>query len=121
MKDMKESTSSKVKMDLLQHLRKMAMQMINDGHGDGEVPGHMESVQVAAKDKAGLAEGLDKAKEIVGRDAHGSLSKIPGVEGVNDEMASEPDDALEETSEEDPAALKAEIEKLKAELAKHGK
>jgi hypothetical protein len=134
MEDKKLPVHHQAKLALLKDLRKMAMHMISEGSGDSEVPGHMEKVMVAAKDKEGLAKGLDKAKEIVGQDAGGSMSRMDGVEGANDEMASEgaeegsPEEEASESHEEaqaegdedHPEVAKAK-EHLKALLAKHKK
>lgn len=60
--DMKDAAKLKV----LKHLKELASSMMGD-----DVKGGMEGlkkVTVAAPDKAGLQEGLDKAKELMGHD-----------------------------------------------------
>jgi len=90
------------KLDLLKDLRKMAMGMISEGSGE-EMPEHMQKVMVAAKDKEGLEEGLEKAKDI--------------VEGSESEM----EDSEEEMEEESPEEIQAKIEELQAKLNKMNK
>jgi hypothetical protein len=98
-----DNPKKQAKLDLLKDLRKMAMGMISDGAGE-EMPGQMQKVMVAAKDKEGLKEGLEKAEEIV------------GGEESEDSM-----DDMEEESEESPEELKAKIEELQAKLSKLNK
>jgi hypothetical protein len=87
------------KLDLLKDLRKMAMGMISDGTGE-EMPHQMQKVMVAAKDKEGLKEGLEKAEEIVG--------------GESPEGEEDSEEEVEDS--ESPEALKAKIQELQAKL-----
>ena len=98
-----DSMRKQAKLDLLKDLRKMAMGMINSGEGE-EMPGHMQKVMVAAKDKEGLEEGLDKAKEV--------------LEGSEDLMEDSEDSEMPEleSDEDSPEALKAKIKELQAKL-----
>lgn len=121
--------AKKAKMDNLQALRKMAMSMINSHaaldsdsseHGTMAPLGHMEKVMVAAKDKAGLAKGLDKAKDLLSAEPsmhepeESMLDSSPegedeheGTDGGEGEDDSEPKDHLahEEASEEEDDGL----------------
>lgn len=60
----------KAKFEMLKALKKMAQEEM----GDKLVPElkGMQKVTVAAKDKSGLEEGLEKAKEIVGGESEDS-------------------------------------------------
>lgn len=63
-KDMKKSSSKmKGKMSALKGLHKMASDMM------GQDMMGLKKVSVMAKDKKGLAQGLDKAKQMVEPDA----------------------------------------------------
>jgi hypothetical protein len=97
-----DNPKKQAKLDLLKDLRKMAMGMISDGSGE-EMPGELQKVTVAAKDKEGLKEGLEKAEDLV------------GGEESEDSM-----DDMEE-DEESPEVLKAKIEELQAKLSKLSK
>ncbi len=59
----------KAKLDVLQALRKVAMELIkekaDEGLSDG-APEAMQKVAVMAKDKEGLKQGLEKAEDILG-------------------------------------------------------
>ncbi len=94
------------KMDMLKALRKMAMDMINEGGQDEEEM--LQKVTVAAKDKEGLKKGLEKAEDV--------LEGMP--EGESEEMESEDEMDLEESPEEDIAALEAKLAALKAKKLK---
>ncbi len=77
----------------------------------------MGKVSVSADSKEGLKEGLDKAKDLVG--------KTPEMESLNpeestEEEASESPEMEAEEHEPTPEELMAEIEELKAKLAKLG-
>jgi hypothetical protein len=103
---MKNNPKKQAKLDLLKDLRKMAMGMISDGAGE-DMPEQMQKVMVAAKDKEGLEEGLEKAQEIVG-------GEDESEEGEMSEME-------DESEEESPEMIQAKIEELKAKLAKVSK
>jgi hypothetical protein len=103
---MKNNPKKQAKLDLLKDLRKMAMGMISDGAGE-DMPEQMQKVMVAAKDKEGLEEGLEKAQEIVG-------GEDESEEGEMSEME-------DESEEESPETIQAKIEELKAKLAKVSK
>jgi hypothetical protein len=101
MEDKKMPMHRKAKMDLLKQLRRMAMDMIHeDSMGGEEDAAGLQKVTVAAKDKEGLKQGLEKAEDV--------LEDMP-------ELA-EADDAEEDA--EDPAELEAKIAELQAKLAK---
>jgi hypothetical protein len=112
-KKKKELSMDKMaKMDMLKALRKMALDMINEGDA-GEEMDALQKVTVAAKDKEGLKAGLEKAEEV--------LEKMPGEEDDSEELAEKEDEesADEEMSEEDEiAALEAKLEALKAKKLK---
>lgn len=97
------------KMDTLKALRKAAMEMIHDRMGDEEMPEGMSKVMVAAEDKEGLEEGLDKAKEVLG--------EMP--EGMEDseekEMMAEmkPEESLMSDEDEEIELLK-KLQELRA-------
>lgn len=99
----KQSMDKLAKMDMLKALRKMAMDMINEGGQDEEEM--LQKVTVAAKDKEGLKKGLEKAEDV--------LEGMP--EGESEEM-DEMDS--EESPEEDIAALEAKLAALKAKKLK---
>lgn len=101
-KDM--SMEKLAKMDMLKALRKMAMDMIQEG-GEGEEE-TLQKVTVAAKDKEGLKKGLEKAEDV--------LESMPEAE---DESEEEESDA-EESPEDEIAALEAKLEALKAKKLK---
>lgn len=102
MEDSKQGMKKKAMMDLLKQVEDMADSMIAQGAGE-EMPGHMEKVMVAAPDKAGLGEGLDKAKALLGAHA---------------DMESPEEEASEMPSEEAGEDKASQIAKLEAELAK---
>ena len=116
---MKDSIDAKKKMLLA--LRKEMMSSDDMG-----LPKHLNKLQkvtVAADNKADLSKGLDKAKELLQK-----RSKMLGLpedseeeclESPEEEASESPEEELseEEPSEESPEALKAEIERLKAQLA----
>lgn len=104
MEDKKMPMHKKAKMDLLKQLRKMAMDMIHeDSMGGEEDAMGLQKVTVAAKDKEGLKEGLEKAEDV--------------LEGMP-EMAEAEDAEEGENESEDPAELEAKIAELQAKLAK---
>jgi len=98
-KDKKMSMDKLAKMDLLKSLRKMAMDMINEG-GEEEMDS-LKKVTVAAKDEEGLKAGLEKAEDIL-------ESKMEGED--EEELA----DAEEKAPEDEIAALEAKLAALKA-------
>lgn len=102
----KQSMDKLAKMDMLKALRKMAMDMINEGGQDEEEM--LQKVTVAAKDKEGLKKGLEKAEDV--------LEGMPN--GESEEMESEDEMDLEESPEEDIAALEAKLAALKAKKLK---
>jgi len=55
---------SAAKMQVLQELRDMAMQMMHDRVSD-KMPHEMHGVEVMAPDKEGLAKGLDLAQKVL--------------------------------------------------------
>jgi hypothetical protein len=120
MKDQKDSPHKQAKLSLLKDLRSMAMKMIHDGSGDE--PGHMEKVMVAAKDKAGLEKGLDKAKQIIG--GHDEAMEPASEEGDESPMEEAEEMGAEEAGhpdEESPEAIQAQIEALQAKLKSKSK
>lgn len=97
-KEKKMSMDKMAKMDLLKSLRKMAMDMINEG-GEEEMDS-LKKVTVAAKDEEGLKAGLEKAEDI-----------------LESKMESEDEEELadsEESPEDEIAALEAKLAALKA-------
>lgn len=108
------------KMKVLKHLKEMAAQMMGD-----DVKGRMEGmkkVTVAAPDASGLKQGLDKAKDLVGKMGdfdHGKPEESD--EDPMEEASESPDEEMEENHEEDmtPDEIDAEIahlEDLKRQL-----
>lgn len=116
--DKKMPMDKKAKMDNLQALKKLAMQMINDGHGESEMPdGKMEKVMVAAKDKSGLKKGLEKASEMVGDESPAEeAAESPEQEAMED--ASDELGEHEQNDEQRYADLCRQVEELKAKLGK---
>lgn len=55
----KKDSKKMAKMEALKELRKMAMDSMSDDMGS------MEKLTIAAKDKEGLKEGLEKAEEML--------------------------------------------------------
>lgn len=91
-----DESETKAKMDVLAEIRKLAMEAM--GH---DVKG-VKKVTVASDDEEGLAEGLDKAKEMVTE------------EGSADEASAEGDD--EDMSPEDLDAMIAHLQAKKGKL-----
>jgi hypothetical protein len=81
--------------DLMQHLGASGLDKIKG----------MKKVSVAADSKEGLAEGLEKASELINHEPE---------ESEDEEMAESPE---EEQSEDSPEALKAKIAELEAKLS----
>lgn len=99
------------KLKVLKHLKDMASQMMGDdlkGGMDG-----MKKVTVAAPDEAGLKEGLDKAKEVVGQ-MHGMTSEDPQAGMEHPDMDNDED----EENSMSPEEIDEEIQHL-MELKKH--
>lgn len=92
---------SKAKMDVLKELMAMA-----DEGEVGSLSEGLQKVTVAAKDKAGLEQGLDKAKEVLG--------ELP------EEEESDEEDKEEDQEEMSPLSLEEE-ETLKKLLARKEK
>ena len=100
------SLHKQAKCEALKELRNMAMKMIKDQALEGGEEGEMEGLQkvmVAAKDKEGLKEGLEKAEEVV-------EGAEEAEEGEDMEMASE-------GMEDEEAQLLAKLEALRAKKA----
>jgi hypothetical protein len=97
----------KAKLDVLKDLRKMAMEMLHDqsseGMEEGEMPSKMQKVMVAAKDKEGLKQGLEKAEDV--------LESMPGEESEEDE---EEGMASEKSLDEQEQELLAKLEEIRA-------
>lgn len=95
------------KMAMLQELKK---QMMNMMHGDAT--GRMKKVEVAADDKQGLTEGLDKAKELVSGKELPDMSDL-GKDGMSDDSdessEDESDPAEELTDNIEEASSKGEL------------
>lgn len=117
---MKSDMKSEAKLKMLQHMKKMATDMMG-----GELKGKMDGlkkVTVAAPDEKSLRMGLDKAKQVLpemDKMAHDEASE-DGSEGMDtDESASEEametphEEAMEESS---PEELHAKIKELQAKL-----
>lgn len=107
MDDKKQPLHKQAKLEALKELRNMAMQMIKDSAEEGELPaemGKMQKVMVAAKDKEGLKEGLEKAEEIIEGSEEDSCD--------DEEMAEAP-----ESMEDEEAMLMAKLEALRAKKA----
>lgn len=60
-KDKKDEMSKMAKMDALKELRELASKAMSDDMDE------MQKVSVMAKDSEGLQEGLEKAKELLGK------------------------------------------------------
>lgn len=106
MDDKKQPLHKQAKLEALKELRNMAMQMIKDSAEEGELPaemGKMQKVMVAAKDKEGLKEGLEKAEDI--------------LEGSEEEESDEEMDKAPESMEDEEAMLMAKLEALRAKKA----
>lgn len=78
------------KMEVLQELLELAMDSSGKQIGDG-----MQKLTVAAPDKEGLMEGLDKAEEVLEPEGEEL------TEGVEDMMMDSEEDMEDEMSEED--------------------
>ena len=117
MKDLKEmmgqsdesgdSMKKDAKLKVLKQLRQMAADMVGGDVKDGL--DSMKKVTVAAPDKAGLEDGLAKAKDM-----------LAGHEmEETDDTAELPDDEMEaeESEEMSPEEMKAKIAELQAKLA----
>lgn len=84
---------SKAKMDVLKEL----MSMADDGEV-GSLSEGLQKVTVAAKDKAGLAKGLDKAKEVIG--------ELPEEESDEEDKKEEDEEVSELSPEEEEMLAK---------------
>jgi len=86
---------SKAKMEMLKQLRKMSGNMMA-----GEMFNEpVQKVTVAAKDKEGLAEGLEKAKKIVGSVPMDEMAK-DYKKDMKEDMEY-PEEEMSESSEEE--------------------
>lgn len=112
MQGMSEDKSSKKKMDpekmkakmeVIEELRKMAQDLMSEGMADG-----FKKVSVAAPDKEGLLEGLDKAEDLVEKGPEEMLAES------DEEEMSESED--EEMSPEEIDAKIAELMEKKRQL-----
>ena len=137
MKDSKVPAHKQAKMDLLHHLRSMAMDMIHTGHEAGsegdqagpdlhnaEMGDHaaVKKAVVASNSSQGLATGLEKAKELVqGGAADHEPTNGEYEEGTPEEEAHESHEEAMAEGDDHPEAIMAKIEHLKAKLAKHKK
>jgi hypothetical protein len=91
------------KMSMLKELRDQMSGMMKDdlqNHGAS-----MKKVEVAAPDAAGLAHGLDKAKELIGAADHASNDDQLGQDEADEHNVDSPDmydvdPAMEESAEE---------------------
>ncbi len=84
--------SKQAKMDVLKELMQMAMGEMKDK--TGKMMGEMKKVSVMAKDKAGLEEGLDKAKDVVedmpmGEEDDDMMEEEDDMESDEEEMMSD--------------------------------
>lgn len=95
------------KMSVVENLKQMASNMMSD-----KVKG-LKKVTIASNDEDGLKEGLEKAEEIIDRDAvNGSAEDMAEELVDNDEEGSE--DELEELDEVDDS--EEDLDKKIAEL-----
>jgi hypothetical protein len=107
----------RAKMEVLEELREMAMGMMGEGmedYGPEDMMGEeMQQVTVAADDKEGLLEGLDKAEDIMEEmpEGEGSPMSAEGMEEYSDEEYEE-----EYGSEEDIDRKIAELEEMKRKM-----
>lgn len=95
----------------------------NDDGGLGEMlkGKKMEKVMVASDSKEGLAEGLDKAQEILKKREGMPMGKheMEGCEMSDEDMPEESEEMEdEEEVEETPEEIQAQIAALQAKLAK---
>lgn len=94
--DEKDGMQKEAKLSVLKHLRQMASDMM----GDDVKNGMMKKVTVAAPDKAGLKQGLEKAEEMMG-------------EEPEPEAEMEGEDDMENCTPEEIDAKIAELQALK--------
>ena len=105
MEDKKVPMHKKAKIEAARALKMMAMQLMQEcsaDEGEGEMDG-LKKVTVAAKDKEGLKEGLEKAEDL-----------LEGSEESEEEseLAEAP-----EAGEDEEASLMAKLEALRAKKA----
>lgn len=104
---MDSELEQKIKDKLLESL----IEAMEDKMGDRMMPPKAMQVEVAAPNKEKLAEGLDKAKEVVGG------SELPGEDGSKEEESGESDEdrlreLLEGEGQDDETDSEDEKEKL---------
>jgi hypothetical protein len=111
----------KAKMDVVKSLSEQAGSML------GDKVKAMKQVTVAAPDKKGLVEGLEKAEDIIeGDENEASVSEMmkdkASDDMESDEEESESDDMMEECKDMSPEEIEDKIQKLlelkKEKLAK---
>jgi len=111
----------KAKMDVVKSLSEQAGSML------GDKVKAMKQVTVAAPDKKGLVEGLEKAEDIIeGDETEASVSEMmkdkASDDMESDEEESESDDMMEECKDMSPEEIEDKIQKLlelkKEKLAK---
>jgi len=118
--DMKPA--KKAKLDVLEALKSLAMDMIQQESERSDEPQKMQKIVVAAKDKEGLKKGLDKAEEIL--DSMPAMKKEYSEEECldeelyNKELDSEDKLNKNEAEEDDesPEEIEAKIAELKKKL-----
>lgn len=99
----------KAKMNALKSLKDVMSQLIGS-----DIKGGMSKVTVAAGDKEGLKEGLEKAKELVSKDD--VCEECGGKHEEGAEHESEELEASEGESEESLEDLQKQLEDLKAKI-----
>lgn len=119
MEDMRKMLGRKKEADPMQKEAKLsALKGLRDEMSDmmrGDLSDKMNKVTVAAKDKEGLAHGLDKAKELLEGSPEEEASESPEMERMEEESGEDSDS--DDASESKDKMTEDEIDEMMAKLA----
>lgn len=107
-----EDLKKKAKLGVLGEIRGLASKLMQDG-----LSGKMQKVMVAAQDKEGLKEGLEKAKDVLDQMPKKDESEEP-EEMMEESLEQEENEMPEEESLEDIEQQIKELEEKKLALMK---
>lgn len=111
--DEQDDDHSAAKMQVLQELRDMAMQMMHDRVGD-KMPHEMHGVEVMAPDQEGLKHGLDLAQKVLPED-HSGMGQPDRSHAMSPDANLGPDH-MENPGENDDDMDDDELDSMIAEL-----
>ena len=104
------------KMQVLQELREMAMDMMGSRLKD-KMPKEMHGVEVMAPDKEGLEEGLDMAKKILPHSGDGQPDRSHALEpdaDLSEDRLENPGESEDDMDDDELDSMIAELQAKKA-------